>query len=291
MRLVDYSKKCKENKGDLELRKQYLKRCYEVLSLANCSKTKLEILAGIEGVSTTTIRDNAKKYVDEFIEMNKTYSYQSTIIKYLGMENFKIDNIEELMKISNELVKIYDNKDIINTISKMQEVYKRKYLVLIYKVKLLVFYLKNGIKYEDGSIRKFDILDYAIFMEENFDYLNKYKFNFNYFHEILKSCNLSASEMRILGVFIGSCDLKNNNTEINQILDGFQEINCEKDKHGRVIVGSGRIIERREKEDIINYLISNDVPVNYKNYQIAFKKYIKEMLFNDDVKNKKLINQ
>ena len=52
MRLVDYSKKCKENKSDLELRRQYLKRCYEVLSSANCSKTKLEILAAKDNKTT-----------------------------------------------------------------------------------------------------------------------------------------------------------------------------------------------------------------------------------------------
>ena len=62
-------------------------------------------------------------------------------------------------------------------------------------------------------------------------------------------------------------------------MHGVREIECKKDGNGNLIPGTGRIIDSVEKEQIINFLKYYNVPINLKNYSLAFNRYVNGSLF------------
>lgn len=134
----------------------------------------------------------------------------------------------------------------------------RKLFMDLRDVERLLIYLQNGIL-DNGVMRPFDIIDYYLIFKKPIDC-------------ILKAFNgLSAPMCALLTTFY-----KDNKVLIvkpEELLTLNTEINCQKDAQGYPIPGTGVQATMEEKEQIINYLILNNIPLTPNVYHIAQKRY------------------
>lgn len=125
-------------------------------------------------------------------------------------------------------------------------------------VERLLIYLQNGIL-DNGVMRSFDIIDYYLIFKKPIDC-------------ILKAFNgLSAPMCDLLMSFY-----KDNKVLIvkpEELLSLNTELNCQKDAQGYPIPGTGVQATMEEKEQIVNYLILNNIPLTPNVYHIAQKRY------------------
>lgn len=133
-------------------------------------------------------------------------------------------------------------------------------------VKELLEHLNNGIIEPNGNKRNFDILDYYIFSKG----MSPSEFIGN-----LEN-NISSNDMRKVKQFFGYNNIGENLSEyyIKQIMATKNEVNLRRNKEGMPIPGTGRVITTEEKTGIIDYLLSNNIPLTTKLYALAMKRYI-----------------
>ena len=126
-------------------------------------------------------------------------------------------------------------------------------------IKDIVIYIREGIL-DNGILREFNILDYYLIFSIPLTKLKEL------------SIKLPQKERNLIYEFINKHYLKM--IPKYSIIDTQYEINCQKDKNGLPIKGTGIIITNEEKELIINYLIANDIPISEEIYKVALKRYI-----------------
>ena len=87
---------------------------------------------------------------------------------------------------------------------------------------------------------------------------------------------MDTYDLKCLRTFIRKNEFgfKNNYFLKNQILSSTYIINVEKDKDGNLINGTGEIVSNEIKTRIMDYLITNEIPLNELTYSLAFKRYI-----------------
>ena len=199
--------------------------------------------------------DDARLMITNFIEGNY-YSINDYCLKY----NIKKEKFDEYLKLIEE-----NDIELYNKYSAKQE-FKRnqRYAKLCEKNKKIVELIKNGIE-EDGKIREFDLLDYY----------NNTKSSLNDFMTSLNGL-LTTEEYRIIKTFIS----KNQNDKgltpfnINQLYNTKTVVGVNFDEKGKIIEGSGREITKEEKQNIISYLNSRQIPITKITYNIAFRRWL-----------------
>lgn len=250
----DYDEYYKILDNNFKEYQQYIKECAE-------SKNKKEYEKYINDVLPS-----ASKLIEMFIE-SECDSIKEFIVKYKLDDNSKLtgqqmfDECLLLVKENNEeLYKKYQQK--------MENKRNQNYAILLEKVKNVVGLFLSGID-DNGVIRSFDIIDY----------FQNCKLDLNTFCRIVRDMYskkmISINDYKSIVKFMKSnehADFSIYNS-IDTIMDEKQEINCRKDKDGFPIPNTGEVVSDDLKNELINYLNDNNIPVNYKTYRALLNRY------------------
>ena len=196
----------------------------------------------------------ARTIINNFIESNITLS------EYLKKNNISISTFYKYIR----LLKKYDQE----TLKKYQireDIRKEKCFSMHNDLVLtLLDRIKKGVN-SDNETRPYDILDYYLEFGENLEELS--------YSIESKEFNIEKEDYLLLRKFI-STYMRDEELDIDLILNTYTEINAKRDDKGYPIPGTGRVIEKSEKEDIIIYLNEFNVPITSKTYNIALRRYI-----------------
>lgn len=272
MILKDYVKKIRLEPDNIELKNEFLKACYDVYLKAGGSEMKLRFLAYNEDIGSDRIRKNAITYMVNNFGITKESYLINIVFEYLYDYDYN-DKILKNLNITNLI-----NKNIYkDTFNLLTENNKKKYVILVGKIKQMMCLIENGIKTKDG-IRNFDIIDFCELLRMDLMYIDR----------ICKYCNFNAHEITLYKHFVGINNFENTKIEVINFINNNQEFNLKKDENNNLILGSGITLSYEEKESIIEYLREIGVPLNHKNLILASKRYIDGILFNNNIKVKKL---
>lgn len=135
----------------------------------------------------------------------------------------------------------------------------------------LLYFIHNGIVFKDGTIKKFDIVDYYQYFGENiFDLYKKYYNNDN-----VRS-NLRKFIIENLGhICFNHPNIENSNLNlgnIQQFLESKIVMNVVFDDKGNYVEGSGYTISDEEKQEAYEFLMSNNGFVTEKGLNTIFKR-------------------
>lgn len=199
----------------------------------------------------------AEKYINMFI--NQEVITKKDFCKSTKLNLSDFEAFVELVKNNNK--ELYEKY-----LQKIKFEANQRYLDFIFQINEVIELIKNGVIEENGNVREFNLLDYYLIIKLN----NETVF------DIGKKV-LDNQEMNLLRKFIGKNSTNvifYDSINLKKLLDEKVEINCQKDKKGFPIPGTGKIITREEKQSIIDYLMENRVPLNSKTYDIALKRYL-----------------
>ena len=209
--------------------------------------------------------NKACQVVDNYINTNNL-----TFEVYLELHNLKKDDFNNYLKNIKEYdINVYEEYKI-----KLDEKAKQEKE----KIKSDLKEIRNGIVngYEkNGKHRDFDILDYMLItnfsISQIIDNSNSYLkgYQINYLRTLKKLYNKAFEYSKF---------------DEKDILNNTQIINVKFDDNKKVIEGSGRVITKEEKEMLLNYLKSNNIPVNRYTYKAIFKRYINEFISEEELK-------
>ena len=109
------------------------------------------------------------------------------------------------------------------------------------------------------------------------------------------SIKLDIKVIKLIKYFAGPYYLKRNyplnDRDVRLILKEIKETRCERDENGFPIRGTGIILTREEKIQILDYLRDNNIPgINKNVYKDACEKYMDGKLFKLNYKTRKLEN-
>lgn len=195
------------------------------------------------------------KFIEDNINKGEFCQKNGIDLKYFD------DCLYVLEKYNDELYLKYKEK--------INEQQKNRFAVISENIRKIVECIKKGIQ-ENDRIRDFDIIDYYLIT----------KLNFYEIERISKSI-LSSEEMRCLKTFITKNKMIKP-IDVNQIMNEKNIVGVQTDEKGNLIEGTGREITVEEKQEVINYLHQNDIPINTKTYRVALKRYINNNLFKND---------
>lgn len=139
--------------------------------------------------------------------------------------------------------------------------------------------LQNGVLLEDGSIRDFDLIDYYEMMnikpKEAVNLLKKYISN----HQLV---GLKIFSQRYLE------DKELTPKDVSIKLNERLEINCQKDKRGIFVRGTGKVISDDEKLAVINYILNKRIPLTDGTYESGLARVKKNVFDLDKAENEKI---
>lgn len=170
-------------------------------------------------------------------------------------KNIFLNYIELIKELDKTLFKKYDLKITV----KQNETHS----IITNQIKQIITYLKTGIK-QHGIIRPFDLIDYYLLT----------KISLKDILTISKDI-ITTNEFSLLKKFVTQNIEGNNHNPnvINQIMSETVIINYQKDKKGNPIPGTEEIFSNEEKQKIINFLNQEQIPLNLKTYNIAYRRY------------------
>lgn len=211
---------------------------------------------------------NSRQLIEEFLENNYLNINDYCYDKKISLDYFEAC-VLVIEKFDIDFYNIYLN--VLEGKKKVEEGLVKD------KLNMLLYYLTEGkAEFIDNFKRNIDLLDYYQFIGIDVDYLYK----------ILDRLNYTSTEIKELKTLVYREVLPKKDihalTEkevIDGIMHGVREIECKKDGNGNLIPGTGRIIDSVEKEQIINFLKYYNVPINLKNYSLAFNRYVNGSLF------------
>lgn len=235
----------KEHKTELKKEIPKTKEKYYSDIIANYPKEKQELYKKLLITSEAEkIIELLKKYKKTAIDLLEKGTLEYKILFNLTEEEFK-----------NLKLKFIFYKNYLETINK--EVIDKEMVINIINM------IENGIE-ENGIKREFDLLDFykniTIKIESLLEYAKK---------------ELEQDKYKILKDFIleNKAGLQSKPRELEEILKINIELNCQKDKNGFPIIGTGELLTNKEKEKIVEYLKKHKIPLNAKNYKLLLKKY------------------
>lgn len=145
-------------------------------------------------------------------------------------------------------------------------------------VKSLLNDINKGIGTGDNK-REFDILDYYLMYNAPLDELSR---AIEY-----KDRDINYADYLRLRQFISS-HMEDKVLDVDKTLQTNLEIDSKRDNRGYPIPGTGRVINKEERENIIFYLEEKSVPLTNETYRIALKRYIEGTKNNEKSTNKLL---
>lgn len=139
--------------------------------------------------------------------------------------------------------------------------------------------LQNGVLLEDGSIRDFDLIDYYEMMnikpKAAVNLLKKYISN----HQLV---GLKIFSQRYLE------DKELTPKDVSIKLNERLEINCQKDKRGIFVRGTGKVISDDEKLAVINYILNKRIPLTDGTYESGLARVKKNVFDLDKAESEKI---
>ncbi len=229
------------------------------------AKTKMyeNLLKSENKNNLTKTETRSSKLIREFINGNYNSKEEFISKKNMSFREFSF-YLGAVKKGNNELFQEYQKK------LKLLE-QKNKIKSLAYIPEILNM-LKNGVIDSNGQVREFDLIDYFMMVDLDFESLVK---------GIRE--DISVEDLKIFRKFTqrNKYFTENFQTEINEFLNSTLEVNCEFDNNGNSIANSGRIITQEEKTKIMEFLIENHIPLNRRTFSIALKRYLNNNLFVD----------
>ena len=145
----------------------------------------------------------------------------------------------------------------------------QRYAILIKTIKNIISSIKNDYEQEDGTIRKFDVLDY----------FDKTKIKYDEALRIIQG-KINSDQLYYFRRF-----MKENNIgkiwdekDIYSYYNSQIKYNVQFDKNRRPISGTGEEFSLENKKAIINYLFRTHVPICDITVRTAQKRYINQQL-------------
>lgn len=187
----------------------------------------------------------------------------------IQLEKTDFDKYLELVRQNDE--QLY-NKYLQHIESNKNKVYED----LLSKALIVINLIKNGVE-EKGAKRDFDLVDYYKYLPLGFDRMLRI------FRE-----NLDLDDYKLLSTYINKNknDKELSDTEINNIYNMKTIVNVQLDEENKVIPGTGREITVEEKQNIVNYLRNNNIPVTNKTYNIIYRRWLSGELVLETEKDK-----
>ena len=212
----------------------------------------------------------AKEVLIDFI---KSKMKEKEYLELKGIESVTFQKYKRILQIYDpETYKFYrERKDFQNWDS---------YIKYAGVVKSLLKNINTGIITSDNK-RSFDILDYYLMYKTPLDELSR---AIEY-----KDRTIKHEDYLRLRLFISS-HMDDKPLDVEKTLETNLEINSKRDSNGFPIPGTGRVINKEEKENIIIYLNENRVPLTNTTYRIALKRYI-EGTKNNEKSTKKVLEK
>lgn len=213
---------------------------------------------------------SARGLINEFIESEYDRINDFCIDKNINKSVF----YEYLKIIKENDVGLYEKYS-----QKQQQLTSKRYAALLSKNKKIVELMKSGIE-EDGIVRTFDLMDY----------FERTSLDFNAFMNSLNG-SLEPDEYRTLKIFISK--YKNDKPltpfDIGNLYKQRNVVGVKFDEKDRIIEGTGHELTKEEKQNIIAYLNSKQIPVTRITYNIALNRWISGSIIieeNQDLKQK-----
>ena len=209
--------------------------------------------------------NKACQIIDNYINNNNL-----TFVGYLDLHNLKKEDFNNYLKTIKEYdINVYEQYQTKLDEKSKQEKEKMKSDLKEIRKGIVNGYEKNGIH------RDFDVLDYMLItnftlsqiIDNSKSYLNKYQKNY----------------LRTIKKFYSKA-FEYSKFDEKDILNNTQIINAKFDEKKKVIEGSGRVITKEEKEMLLNYLKSNNIPINKFTYRAIFNRYINGFLSENELK-------
>lgn len=209
--------------------------------------------------------EKRKRYLEEgSIKIQEFLESNLTLNAYLKEKNISFDQIQKYVQIladeNSELYNIYKQRT--------SENLKENYKDITDKIKQIVYYIKNGIEV-NGEIIPFTILDFHLI-------------NVNSSKTILKLAEkvLNDYDFSILNNFFrkNKYGFEHDHSAKQEIINSINRVNVQKDKEGNLILETGEEVSLETKNNVINYLKTNKVPLNQLTYSIALKRYLSRLL-------------
>lgn len=268
---------------ELKLYPSYLKQCIDSKLVLNLfSNEEIEKARKLIFDYTSNI-DEIKKQIRKKEEEEFILDAKKIILEFVNNHYTSINDYCKQNHVPNSffekslsIIKKYDNDLFQKYIECINDktYFNDKWNDIINK-------LKNGIKIDDENTRQFDIIDYYQIINMP---LNKFfsvaKKDKKVEDIILFNAFIKKNEM--LGLDLGK-------SGFSQIYDTKIEINLKKDIDGTPIPNTGRVVTLQEKEFIVNYLKNNNIPLYYKFYIVALKRYLNDTLIVDQLTTKKKV--
>ena len=232
-------------------------------------------------------RKSQIKTLDEKKNINrKNNKNAATIIitKYLAEENISFSRFLNDNNISENMFTEY-----VSVIKEHNKELYEKYVLLRSKkekisrniereqLEEVSIKIRNGIE-ENGEIRDFDIIDYLSITKVPLSFA--YKISKNTYNEELKKFAFKHIDAE-----------KYNRYEYDALKTEKRIVGFKLDSKGRIIEGSGREITDKEKEELIEYLNENDIPINKHTYNAALRRYLNNFIKFDQKNTLKLTNK
>ncbi|MGN0973531.1 MAG: hypothetical protein ACI4OT_02180 [Bacilli bacterium] len=203
--------------------------------------------------------DSARELVNNFITSNMTISDFCKKMN-IDVKDFK-KSVSIIQEADNELYEDYSKK--------IESIQSKNYKTILNEVNKLVDNIKKGVTNNLGQTRDYDAIDFYLDIKVSPKTIND------------SAKILSSTDYVVLRKFLSENHLLEKNTpfSLKPVLEEKTEINCARDKDGIPIAGTGRVIEESEKLAIVDFLKNNNIPINKRTYNVAFKRYINDDLF------------
>ncbi len=135
----------------------------------------------------------------------------------------------------------------------------------------LLYFIHNDIILKDGTIKRFDIVDYYQHFDENI--IDLYK---EYYKNDIVRSNLRKFIIENLGnICFNNPNIENSKLNlkyVQQLLESKIVMNVAFDDKGKYIEGSGYTISDEEKQEAYEFLMSNNGFVTEKGLNTIFKR-------------------
>lgn len=212
--------------------------------------------------------ETARSIINEYI--NSQYEDIVTYCDNINLDKKMFDKYLNLIKENDE--KIYNNY-----LEHEERVKKQQHDDLVFRALKVIDMMKNGVD-QNGIKKEFDLIDYYRYLPLGFDRMLR----------IVRD-SINIEDYKLLGSYIETVktDRELSENEINCIYNTKTITGIQFDEEKKIIPGTGREITKEEKQNIINYLKVNNIPVTNKTYNIIYKRWLSGNLDIDEKGKKK----
>lgn len=276
--------------------------------IANSLKEKVNYYANYKKDMAKQDSEREKKlkeqdYINSLLESANVYIEKLVTYVYNNQGKDSVENIENNFCFNNDL-----DKKLLDKYKEVVEKYNKKlYVEYFYTIQIANNLRERQILFACLNLKDILMCD-SLYKETMLNVRPNFNFNsIDYYQlfdipldELYKkvddiSIKLDIKVIKLIKYFAGPYYLKRNyplnDRDVRLILKEIKETRCERDENGFPIRGTGIILTREEKIQILDYLRDNNIPgINKNVYKDACEKYMDGKLFKLNYKTRKLEN-